>query len=106
MNGDMTGREPPLSRRAFLTATGGVLAGTAALGLGGQVDPGRRHPQRGGTLRCATRADAAGLDPHRYLINPVSVPLAATMHGLLDLNLHAEPVPGIASEWEVSPDLQ
>jgi peptide/nickel transport system substrate-binding protein len=106
MNGDMTGREPPLSRRAFLTATGAVLAGTATLGLGEQADTAKHHPQRGGTLRFATRADAAGLDPHRYLINPVSVPLAATMQGLLDLDLHAEPVPGIASEWEASQDLQ
>src|SRR5215467_11997818 len=106
MHGDMTGREPPLSRRAFLTVTGGALAGTATLGLGGLSDLGKRHPQRGGTLRFATRADAAGLDPHRYLINPVSVPLAATMQGLLDLNLHAEPVPGMASEWEASQDLQ
>src|SRR3989442_4662336 len=106
MHGDVTGRDLPLSRRAFLTATGGVLAGTAALGLAGLSDTGRRHPQRGGTLRFATRADATGLDPHRHLINPVSVPLAATMQGLLDLDLRAEPVPGIASEWEVSPDLQ
>src|SRR5712691_2622602 len=106
MNGDMTGRESPLSRRAFLTATGGALAGTAALGLGGLSDTARRHPQRGGTLRFATRADAAGLDPHRHLINPVSVPLAATMQGLLDLNLQAEPVPGIAAAWEASRDLQ
>jgi signal transduction histidine kinase len=35
IHGDITEREPPLSRRAFLTATGGVLAGTATLGLGG-----------------------------------------------------------------------
>jgi len=102
----MTGREPPFSRRTFLTATGGVLASTAALGLAGQADTSRRHPQRGGTLRFATRSDAAGLDPHRHLINPVSVPLAATMQGLLDLNLQAEPVPGIAAAWEASRDLQ
>lgn len=105
MRRDITGREPPLSRRTFL-ATGAVLAGTATLGLVGQADTSRRHPQRGGILRFATRADAAGLDPHRHLINPASVPLAATMQGLLDLNLRAEPVPGIAAEWEASRDLQ
>src|SRR5215471_14263759 len=106
MNTDVPGSEPVLSRRVFLTATGGALAGTVTLGLAGQADTGKRHPQRGGTLRFATRAEAAGLDPHRYPINPVSVPLAATMQGLLDLDLHAEPVPGIASEWEASLDLQ
>jgi peptide/nickel transport system substrate-binding protein len=35
----------------------------------------------------------------------VSTPLAATTMGLLDLNLQSEPVPGIAAEWEASPDL-
>jgi hypothetical protein len=69
MNGDITGREPPLSRRTFLTATGSVLAGTATLGLVGLADAGQRHPQRGGVLRFATRAEAAGLDPHRYLFS-------------------------------------
>jgi peptide/nickel transport system substrate-binding protein len=46
-----------------------------------------------------------GLDPHRNLIYLVSEPLAATCQGLLDLNLHCEPVPGIATEWEASADL-
>jgi ABC-type transport system substrate-binding protein len=106
MDRDTTGREPVLSRRTLLVTTSGVLAGTVALGLVGPAGAGQRHPQRGGVLRFATRADAAGLDPHRYLLSPVSVPLAATVQGLLDLNLHAEPVPGIASEWDASPDLQ
>src|SRR5712691_1919393 len=106
MNRAMTGRERALPRRAFLAATGGVLAGTAALGLVGPAAAGQRHPQRGGVLRFATRAEAAGLDPHRYLFSPVSVPLTATMQGLLDLNLYAEPVPGIAAEWDASQDLQ
>jgi peptide/nickel transport system substrate-binding protein len=34
------------------------------------------------------------------------MPLAATSQGLLDLNLHSEPVPGIASAWEASRDLR
>ena len=63
-----------------------------------------RHPQRGGTLRFATRSDATGLDPHRNTIYPVSMPLAAMSQGLLSL-LRSEPVPGIASEWEAAPDL-
>ena len=61
---------------------------------------------RGGVLRFATRSDSLGLDPHRHLVYPVSVPLAATMQGLVDVNLRSEPVPGVAAEWEVSPDLQ
>jgi peptide/nickel transport system substrate-binding protein len=65
-----------------------------------------RHPNRGGTLRFATRGDASGLDPHRNTFYLVSNPLAATSQGLLDLNLRAEPVPGIATEWEASKDLR
>ena len=79
--------DPTLSRRAFLTATGGTLAGAAACGLVGQAEAAKRHPQRGGTLRFATRGDAAGLDPHRNTIYLVSTPLAATTQGLLDLDV-------------------
>ena len=49
------GRDLELSRRAFLAATSGVLAGAAAFGLAGQAEAGQRHPKRGGTLRFATR---------------------------------------------------
>jgi peptide/nickel transport system substrate-binding protein len=96
---------PTLSRRAFLATTGGTLAGAAACGLVGQAEAANRHPQRGGTLRFATRGDAAGLDPHRNTIYLVSTPLAAITQGLLDLDLKSEPVPGIAAEWDISPDL-
>jgi peptide/nickel transport system substrate-binding protein len=65
----------------------------------------QQPPKRGGTLRFATRADATGLDPHRNLMYLVSTCLAATTMGLLDLNLQSEPIPGIASAWEASPDL-
>jgi ABC-type transport system substrate-binding protein len=33
------------------------------------------------------------------------MPLAAMSHGLLDVNLRSEPVPGIATEWEATTDL-
>ncbi len=98
-------RTSHLSRRAFLATTGGTLAGAATLGLVGQAEGGRRHPSRGGTLRFATRGDATGLDPHRNIIYPVSMPLAATSQGLLDLSVKSEPVPGIAAAWDPSPDL-
>jgi ABC-type transport system substrate-binding protein len=62
-------------------------------------------PRRGGTLRFATRGDTTGLDPHRNILYPVSTPLAAISQGLLDLNHQSEPVPGIATEWDVSADL-
>src|SRR5919202_926749 len=97
--------DPTLSRRAFLATTSGALASAAACGLMGQASASKRHPQRGGTLRFATRGDAAGLDPHRITIYLVSTPLAATTQGLLDLDLQSEPVPGIAAEWDISPDL-
>ena len=90
--------DPTLSRRAFLATTSGALAGAAACGLVGQAAASKRQPQRGGTLRFATRGDAPGLDPHRNIMYLVSSPLAATTQGLLDLDLKSEPVPGIATE--------
>jgi peptide/nickel transport system substrate-binding protein len=97
--------QPAFSRREFLATTGGSLAGVTAYGLIGEAEAARRRPKRGGTLRFATRGDGTGLDPHRNLIYLVSQPLAATTQGLLDLNLQCEPVPGIATEWDISPDL-
>src|SRR5437764_10582492 len=94
-----------LARAAFLATTGGALASAAAFGLVGQAEASKRHPQRGGTLRFATRGDAAGLDPHRNNVYLVSTPLAATTMGLMDVDLKSEPVPGIAAEWDISPDL-
>ncbi len=102
---NMSLREMAWSRRAFLGAVGGALTGMTAYSLPGGANAASRHPQRGGTLRFATRSDATGLDPHRNTIYPVSMPLAAMSQGLLDLNLRSEPVPGIASEWEAAPDL-
>lgn len=101
----ITDTDPTLSRRAFLATSSGVLAGAASYGLLGQAEAGPRHPKRGGTLRFATRADAAGLDSHRNIIYLVSMALAATTQGLIDLDLKSEPVPGIAAEWDTSPDL-
>src|SRR6266487_5160198 len=97
--------DPTLSRRAFLATTGGALAGAAACGLVGQAEASKRNPQRGGTLRFATRGDAAGLDPHRNTIYLVSTPLAATTQGLIDLDGQSQPVPGVAMAWDVTPDL-
>ena len=98
--------ETELSRRAFLAATGGILAGTAAFGALGPASAGQRHPTRGGTLRFATRSDVSGLDLHRNIFYLVSMPLAAMNQGLLDLDVKSEPVPGVAAAWEAAPDLQ
>lgn len=103
MSQDTHRRDPGLSRRALLAMLAGGVSSTAWALVGPDDE---RQPTRGGVLRFATRSDSLGLDPHRYLIYPVSVPLAATMQGLLDLNLRSEPVPGVAAEWEVSADLR
>ena len=105
MHRAIQGRDAELSRRAFLAATGGALAGAAALGWAGQAEASQRHPKRGGTLRFATRTDVSGLDLHRNTIYLVSMPLAAMAQGLLDLNHKSEPVPGVAAAWEASKDL-
>jgi peptide/nickel transport system substrate-binding protein len=89
--------QPAVSRRDFLVTTGGRLIGAA--------EAAARRPKRGGTLRLGTRGDSTGLDPHRNLMYLVSQPLAATTQGLLDLDLQCEPVPGIATEWDISLDL-
>ena len=100
-----TNASSELSRRTFLAATGGALAGAAAYGLVSSMPAEAQEPKRGGVLRFATRADASGLDPHRNTIYLVSVPLAATTQGLIDLNVKSEPVPGIATEWDIAKDL-
>src|SRR2546428_1074014 len=96
---------PTVSRRAFRATTGGALASAAAFGLVGRAEASKPQPQRVGSLRLATRSDAAGLDPHRNIMYLVSHPLAATTQGLLDLDLKSEPVPGIATEWDIALDL-
>src|SRR5262249_8259007 len=96
---------PDLSRRAFLATTGGTLAGAVTCGLVNQAPAETSQPQRGGTLRFATRGDAAGLDPHRNTIYLVSTLLAATTQGLIDLDEQSQPVPGVATAWDVTPDL-
>jgi peptide/nickel transport system substrate-binding protein len=73
--------------------------------LPSQATAGTSQPQRGGTLRFATRGDAAGLDPHRNTIYLVSTILAATMQGLIDLDGQSQPVPGVAMAWDITPDL-
>jgi peptide/nickel transport system substrate-binding protein len=105
MTSDRTGAASDLSRREFLTATGGAVAGAAALGLAGQAHAGEPKPGKGGTLRVATRSDAIGLDSHRNIMYYVSFPIGWIHMGLLDLNTKLEPVPGIATEWDVSKDL-
>ena len=100
------GNEAALTRRAFMAATGGLLAGAAALGVMGQANAAQPHPSRDGTLRFATRSDVSGLDIHRNAIYLVSMPLAAINQGLLDLDAKSEPVPGVATAWEATPDLQ
>src|SRR5512134_438909 len=95
-----------LSRRDVFATAGALLAGATAYGLVGSTAAEPRQARKGGTLRFATRTEPTGLDPHRHVIYPVSMPLAATAQGLLDLNGQCDPVPGIAVAWDVSPDLQ
>ena len=105
MVSDTLGATSGLLRRDFLRNTGSVLAGMAAGGWVEVALASTAKPRRGGVLRFATRGDTTGLDPHRNSLYPVSTPLAAITQGLLDLDLDSEPVPGIATEWDVSPDL-
>ena len=73
-----------VSRRAFLSTASGAVASLALAGVAPHADGAEPRPKLGGTLRFSTRLDAGGLDPHRNVIYPVSMPLAATTQGLLD----------------------
>ncbi|MGH8069367.1 MAG: ABC transporter substrate-binding protein [Candidatus Entotheonellia bacterium] len=102
---ERTGRESELSRRDFLIASGGVLAGMAAFGLVEPAHASKRRPGRGGTLEFATRLDAGGLDSHRHNQYHTSHPIAAMYTGLTDINQKGDIVPGIAESWEANKEL-
>jgi peptide/nickel transport system substrate-binding protein len=95
-----------LSRRDFLVATGGVVAGLSALGLAGQAAAATRHPQRGGTLSHSSRSDISGLDAHQHNHNHADVAISAMYTGLSDIDAQGNIVPGIAESWEPSKDLK
>jgi peptide/nickel transport system substrate-binding protein len=105
MTNEMRAKGAELSRREFLAVSGGAAAGAAAMGLAGQARAGEPKPNKGGTLRVATRGDIEGLEPHRNNYYYVSNPIAWIAMGLLDLNQKLEPAPGIATEWEAAKDL-
>ncbi|MDA1101621.1 MAG: ABC transporter substrate-binding protein [Proteobacteria bacterium] len=94
---------PKQSRRALLKTGGAALSAAAMAGLPAAATA---QPKRGGILRFATRSEAPGIDPHKNLMYNVSQPLAATTQGLLDIGPTMEPVPGIATEWNISDDLR
>src|SRR5688572_13794619 len=94
-----------LSRRDFVTSTGGALAGMAMFGLVDPAAAAKRHPQRGGTLNYGASGDASGLDAHRHNTNHVSHPLSLMYTGLTDIDQQGNIVPGLAESWEPSKDL-
>ena len=102
-----TGHASDVSRRQFLVGASGALVGASALGLAGQAAAaGKRHPQRGGTLKYGSRGDASGLDAHRHNTNHTTTPLSVVYTGLTDLDQQGNIVPGLAESWEPSKDLK
>jgi ABC-type transport system substrate-binding protein len=106
MTRQRTGHTDELSRRAFLSSTGGALVGISALGLARQAVAAKKHPQRGGTLEHSSRGDIAGLDAHRHNLNHADVATSAMYTGLSDIDYEGNIVPGIAESWEPSKDLK
>ena len=94
-----------LSRRDFVIATGGALAGMAAFGLAGPAAAAKRHPQRGGVLRYSSRGDTGGLDAHRHNQQHTSHATAAMYTSLTDIDHQGNIVPGIAESWEPNKEL-
>ena len=101
-----TDQQANLSRRAFLSGTGGALAGMAALGLANPAAAAKKHPQRGGVLRYGQRSDTAGLDAHRHNQFHASHVTSVMYTGLTDIDYEGNIIPGIAESWEPSKDLK
>ena len=101
-----TDQQANLSRRAFLSGTGGALAGVAALGLAHPAAAAKKHPQRGGVLRYGQRSDTAGLDAHRHNQFHASHVTSVMYTGLTDIDYEGNIIPGIAESWEPSKDLK
>jgi peptide/nickel transport system substrate-binding protein len=94
-----------VSRRTFLTTTGGALASMAAFGLVSPAAAGKRHPQRGGTLNYGSSGDASGLDAHSHNQNHISNPTSVMYTGLTDIDQQGNIVPGLAESWEPNKEL-
>jgi peptide/nickel transport system substrate-binding protein len=105
MTTERTDKAFDISRRTFLTTTGGVLAGMATFGLVDAAAAGKRHPKRGGTLNYGSSGDASGLDAHSHNTLHTSHTIAAIYTGLTDLDVEGNIVPGIAESWEPNKDL-
>src|SRR5215470_17410289 len=75
-----------VSRRAFLSATGGALVGLSALGLVGPATAATRDPHRGGTLNYGASGDVGGLDAHRHNQLHFADPTSVMYTGLTDLD--------------------
>ena len=61
-------------------------------------------PKMGGKLVAATRGDITIVDPHRWLSFITMQQLNNVVEGLVAMNINMEPVPAVASSWDVSPD--
>jgi peptide/nickel transport system substrate-binding protein len=94
-----------LSRRHFLATGSAAVAGAALGGLVPRSEAATRAPDKGGTLRFATRLDTVGLDSHRHTQYHNSHPIAAIYTSLTDLNQKGEIVPGLAESYEPNKDL-
>jgi len=94
-----------LSRRDFVIATGGALAGMAAFGFAAPAAAATRHPQRSGTLNYGSSGDVSGLDAHRHNQLHISAPTSVMYSGLTDIDDQGNIVPGLAESWEPNKDL-
>jgi peptide/nickel transport system substrate-binding protein len=94
-----------LSRRDFVIATGGALAGMAAFGIAAPAAAATRHPQRSGTLNYGSSTDTSGLDAHRHNQLHISHPTSVMYSGLTDIDDQGNIVPGLAESWEANKEL-
>ncbi len=106
MTNEGLGRELLLSRKGFLRVSGSSMLVLLA-GCGG--DSATKAAKSGGTLTVAVAGGPDTLDPHTTIAGTDWISLANVYDGLFMRDyassaLPAEVIPGLATEYEISPD--
>ncbi|HXH13553.1 MAG TPA: ABC transporter substrate-binding protein [Alphaproteobacteria bacterium] len=100
---------PHVTRRAFMTLTGAVLAGTAlaaaapGLAVGGQK-PAAKVPKKGGVIKVAIIGEPPALDPGFTTATITQNTMWHVFEGLFARNSKFEPVPHLAERYDVNPE--
>jgi oligopeptide transport system substrate-binding protein len=92
------------NRRAALTGGAALAAGGGYLALGRRAGPAVHHKIEPGTFRRGNVAEPESLDPCLVQGQPEEEIIGDLMIGLTTSDVHARPIPGMATHWETSAD--